>query len=341
MRARSLPALISVAAAMTLQAPGAAQTRTLDVERELATRFGFTPAEIGQARNGQAVSKELSTKDAGEVGILGAVRIDASPERLVLWFKDVASFRKAAELGLSRRLSDPPSVGDFADLSLDANELSALRTCRPGNCDLRMGDRAIQRFQTEVDWTAADAARRANLLTRQLLLGHAEAYLRGGDAALGAYHNEKAPRVHGDEFRRLLSQSTALHDIAPPLAAYLEQFPSAQLPGSEQFLYWAKGGAGPDVSITLHQMVIYRAPGGETFIADKQLYASRYVDAALTMVSLVAAPDGKGYYALVGARARSTMLTGVGARLLRGRVVDAASDTTSMYLNWLRASLTM
>ena len=154
-------------------------------------------------------------------------------------------------------------------------------------------------------------------------------------------HDEKAPRVHADEFRRLLSQSTALHEIAPPLATYLERFPSAELPGSEQFLYWGKGGVGPDASITLHQLIIHRAQGGETMIVDKQLYASRYVDAAIAVVSLAAAPDGKGFYALIGARARSTMLKGMAARLLRGRVEKATRDTMSMYLDWLRASLTV
>ena len=39
-------------------------------------------------------------------------------------------------------------------------------------------------------------------------------------------------------------------------------------------------------------------------IADKQLYASRYTDAALTVISLVPDTDRRGYYALVGVRAR-------------------------------------
>ena len=98
--------------------------------------------------------------------------------------------RKAAELGLSRRVASA-AVGDFADLALDTGELGELRGCRPGNCDLRLGDRALQRFQTEVEWSAADAGRRANLVTRQLMLNLAEAYLKGGDEALGTYHNEK------------------------------------------------------------------------------------------------------------------------------------------------------
>jgi len=340
MRRVWLSSLIGVVAVATLQ-PGAAQVRTIDAERLLAERFAFTPAEIAQARSGEAVAQLLPSNDAGEIGVFGAVRIVAKADRLVTWFKDIASFRQAAELGVSRRLSDPPQIGDFADLSLDEAELSALSKCGPGKCDLRLGDKAAGRFQTEVDWSAPDAARRANLLMRQLMLGLAQAYLKGGDQALGAYHNEKTPRVAADEFHQVLWQSKGLYDIAPPFAAYLEEFPSAKLPGSEQFLYWAKGNVGSEASISLHQLVIYRAPGGEVFLADKQLYASRYVDASLMVISLVSTPDGGSFYALVGARARSTLLTGMGARVLRGTVERATSDTTAMYLKWVRASLTM
>jgi len=43
--------------------------------------------------------------------------------------------------------------------------------------------------------------------------------------------------------------------------------------------------------------------------------------------------------ALVGARARSSMLSGVAARLLRGRVESATWDTTKTYLEWIRQSV--
>jgi len=338
MRQRWLRVLSGAAGVLMLQI-GSAQVRATDPERLLADRFGFTPAEIGQVRAGKSVAKQLPTADSSEVGVIAAVKIPGQAERLALWLKDVATFRKAAELGIAKRLSDPPQIGDFADLSLDADELAALKACRPGNCDLRLGDKAIQQFQTGVDWTAADAGRRANLLTRQLLLGHAEAYLKGGDAALGAYHDEKTPKVAADEFRLVLSQSKTLHGLAAPLVAYLERFPSAELSQSEQLLYWAKGGVGPEASITLHQLVSYHPQGGEIMVVDKQLYASRYVDASLAVVSLVSAPDGSGFYALVGARARSTMLSGVAARVLRGRVEKSARETTTMYLDWIRASM--
>jgi hypothetical protein len=332
---------MTVLAALAAFATPDAQVQKIDAEKLLAERFGFTAAEIGQARAGQAVTKLLQSREAIEVGVAGAVRINGTPDRLVYWLKDIASFRKAAELGVSKKLSSPPQIGDFADLSLGDDELAALKACRPGKCDLRLGDTGLARFQTEVDWTAPDAARRANLLMRQMMLGHAQAYLKGGDAALGVAQNKKTPRVAADEFRALLYQSTTLYELVPAFAAYLEQFPAASLPGAEQFLYWGKGGAGPDASITLHQVVIYNAPGGEVFVADKQIYASRYTDAAILIISLASSPDGKGYYAVIGARARSTMLGGVAARMLRGRVQSATTSTAKMYLDWIQQSLSM
>ena len=128
---------------------------------------------------------------------LAAVRINAQASRLVSWLRDVADFRKTAELGLSRRLSDQPQIGDFADVSLDAGETrrAARVPARPLRSPSgRQGHRA---FQADVDWTSADAGRRANLTMRQLLLGYADAYLKGGDQALGAVHDEKNPRVPG------------------------------------------------------------------------------------------------------------------------------------------------
>jgi hypothetical protein len=328
-------------ACLTALESGSAQVRAANPERLLAERFGFTPGDIAQARSGKAVAKLLPSTDSAEIGVIAAVHIAADPERLTVWLKDVASFRKAAELGLSRRLNDPPQIGDFADLSLDAAELAELRACRPGNCDLRLGDRALQRFQTEVDWTAADAPRRANLLTRQLMLSLAEAYAKGGDEALGEYHNEKTPRSAAEDFRLVLGRSSAIYDLTPALANYLWRFPNATLPGSEQFLYWAKGGVGPEASMTLHQLITWREPGGSVLVIDKQLFASRYADAGLLVFWSVPMPDGAGFYAIAGARARAGSLEGTMARVLRGRVEKATRETVEMYLNWIRDSLSI
>jgi hypothetical protein len=320
---------------------GLAALPAVDVERELVGRFGFSAAEVEQVRAGQIVAKTLPSREATEIGVFGAVRIPDDKENLLYWIRDIERFRKGAELGLSRRLSSPPKLDDFADLVLDSGELAALQKCQPGNCGLRLGDQAIARFRAGVNWTASDAGEKANLIARQLMLSYAEAYLRGGDAALGAAYDEKKPRVVAEDFRALIRGATHLNDLASPLATYLEGFPKTQLADVEQLLYWAKGGLGPDASITLHQLVIHRGAGGALYVADKQLYASRYTDASLFVLWLGTPPDGKGYYLLAGVRGRSRMLGGLGARALRGRIESESRSYTETYLDWIRKSLAL
>jgi hypothetical protein len=336
---RKVSVVILVCASTLLALGPGIRSQPLDVERVLGERFGFSAQEVGQVRDGQLLVKTLPVRDQAELGVLGVVRIPDDKDRLVRWVRDVEAFRKAAELGLSRKLSSPPTIGDFGDLTLDANELALLRDCQPGKCGLRMGDQAIARFQSEVDWSAPDAGRRANMLARQLMLKYSEAYLRGGDEALGAAHDQKKPRALAQDFRTLLASSTNLYAVAKPLAAYLERFPQASLPGSEEFLYWAKGGVGPDPSITLNHLVIHREPGGDISIAVKQLYSSRYTDAGLLLLWLGAPSDGKGYYLLAGLRSRSSMLEGFSAKLLRGRIEEESRSYTQIYLDWIRKSL--
>lgn len=318
---------------------GLAQAPAPDVERVLAERFGFTAADTAQLRGGEIVIR-TAPLEGPEMAAFGAVRIPDDKERLVRWVRDIEGFRKAADLGVARKLSSPPTINDFGDLSLDAAELDTLRRCKPGDCGLRLGDQAIARFQAEVPWDAPDAGRRANLLARQLLLKYAEAYLRGGDGALGAAHDERKPRVVADDFRALIQDATNLYALAPPLAAYLAQYPGGPSLPVEEFLYWAKGGLGTDPSITLHHLVIYRDPAGGIFVADKQLYASRYVDASMLILWLAPPPDGKGYYLLAGFRARSQLLEGFTARMLRGRIEEETRSYLRIYLDWLRKSLT-
>ena len=189
-----------------------------------------------------------------------------------------------------------------------------------------IGDKAIQRFQSEVNWAASDAAARATILTRELLLGHARVYLAGGDQALGAFHNDKTPRVFADAFHQVLWQSKGLghHAAVCRLPRRVSDRPTPGV-GAVPVLGegWSRPG-GVDLAAPADHL---SRTCWDVFVADKQLYASRYLDAALVVVSLASAPQGKGFYALVAARARSTMLRGTGARLLRGRVEERLCAT--------------
>jgi hypothetical protein len=307
--------------------PGATQTTPSDPERVLSERFQFSPEDVTLARSGQPVARMIAGAVRDELAVVGALRLDGDKKRLVDWIRNIQQFRHAAELGLTRAIGSPPAVEAFADLALDAKDLAALQACRPGRCDLRLSDEAMTKFQSGVPWGTPDAAARANAQAAGMLVGYAQAYLRGGDQALG------------NDFGQLLRGATALYELAPELAAYLERFPASTLAGVDQRLYWTNMTEGSESIISLHHQVVYRRPSGDVIIADKTIYASRYFDVAALVLSMQETVDGKGYYLIAGSRARSSKLTGLTGRVLRGQVERSAVSTVKMYLEWVRDSL--
>ena len=300
-----------------------------DPERILSERFKFSAADVNQARAGQPVAKMIAASARDELAVVGALRLEGDKKRLVDWVRKIERFRHDAELGLTRGIESPPTAQAFADLVLDAKDLAALQACRPRQCDLRVPDELLAKFQSAVAWGTPEAAAQASTIFAGMLTDYAAAYLHGGDAAVF------------NDFGDLLRGATTLYQLAPEFADYLAKFPGQTLAGVDQRLYWTKLDETPASLISLHHLVIYQRPSGDVLIADKTFYASRYFDVAALVLSMQDTPDGKGYYLIAGSRAKSSKLTGVGARVLRGQIERMAGDTVRMYLEWLRDSLAL
>ena len=318
---------ITVIAAQAARSPGAMQTVPADPERLLSERFHFSAGEISQARAGEPVARMIASSGRDELAVVGALRLNGDKKRLVDWVRNIEHLRHAAELGLTRGIELPPAPQAFAELVLDAKDLAALQACRPGRCDLRVPDEVMAKFQSGVVWGTAGASAQANALAAGMLTEYAAAYLHGGDSAVG------------NDFGDLLRGATTLYELAPELATYLEKFPSAKLAGVDQRFYWTNLSDDSGSLISLHHLVVYQRPSGDVMIADKTFYASRHFDLAALVLSMHETSDGKGYYLIAGSRARSSKLTGVGGRVLRGQIERSAAATVRMYLGWLRDSL--
>jgi hypothetical protein len=330
MRRSGYPGLFAVAvtviAAYGASGPASMQTAPTDPERTLTERFQFSAEDVRQARSGQPVAKMIAARGGDELAVVGALRLDGDKKRLVDWVRNIEHFRHAAELGVTRAIESPPAES-FAELSLAAKDLAALQACRPGRCDLRVPDELMAKFQSSVAWGTPEAPAKADALFAGMLTEYAASYLHGGDAAAG------------NDFGDLLRGATTLYELAPEFAAYLQKFPDSKLAGVDQRLYWTNLTDSWGSIISLHHLVVYRRPSGDVIIADKTLYASRYFDVAALVLSMHETPDGKGYYLIAGSRAKSSRLTGVSGRVLRGQVERAAAATVKMYLGWLRDSL--
>ena len=330
--------LTGLAVSFLIVAQGAAPS---DPARTLTETFHFTPDQAAQAASGQPVSRLMQSAARDELAVTGAIRLDGDRRRLVAWVRDIAAFRKAAELGHATVVQAPISEASFAGFTADPRDVSALQACTKGSCDIRLSESALQQLQTLVHWDNPQGATEATKFLRQTLAGYLQAYLSGGDAALGTYQNRKEPRAAADDFRELLAGATSLKLMVPDLAQYLEKYPNAKLAGVDQLFYWTMVTDSADPIFSLHHLVLYPRSETQVLIADKTIYASRSIEAGALVLSMQPAADGRGFYLIGGARIKSSKLSGVAARVLRSRIEKEMLEGVQVYLGWIRDSLAL
>jgi hypothetical protein len=317
------------AANLVAHAPG--QARPDDsVDWLLRSRFGFTTAQIAALQRGVPVAALLPSRVDREVAVGGAIRIRAAADRLLALLQDVERLESGPGFLHTKKLSDPPRLEDFADLQLPPADIAALRACRPGRCEVKLGEGVFDLLK-QVDWSAPDAAARVNQLARQTSLAYIDAYRRGGDTELAVYRDSDRPQFIAAEFEAMVGRAQLWPDALRPLAAYLVGYPSAPRPESTRdFFYWSLAAFGLKPVLRLNHVITYSTDstvGPVHAVAVKQLYASHYFHTALEMRALVAdGPTGGAVYLVILNMARSDGLSGVFGGLVKSKVRTASRE---------------
>jgi len=307
------------------------QTSSRQPHAFLQKYFNFSREDLAAIEIGKIVARLPKTADKREVAALGVVRLNVSKELFLEKFMDLESFKKGETVARVRKFSSPPRSEDLQELDLELEHLNALRTCKVGECKVKIPAELIERVKKEINWSAANHKYRATALTRQFLLDYVRAYLRDGNAALVSYGDQQYPQRLADEFRSLLDQSPYLFETAPDLVKHLANFPRVQLPGAEDFIYWSKEKQrGLKTVLGVTHVTVYRQTGelgSQIIIASKQLYANHYFEGSLALTWLVDAEAGAaktGCYLIYLNRSRMDALRGpmswLKRSLSRGRI---------------------
>ena len=82
--------------------------------------------------------------------------------------------------------------------------MSALKTCKVGDCDVKVGEEALARIQKEIDWSKPDAAAGWIGPSGKLALDYTTAYLQGGNSRLAVYRDGKRPTFVAEEFTSMI-----------------------------------------------------------------------------------------------------------------------------------------
>jgi len=301
----------------------------------------LSPADHKQLLQGQPVTTLLPADPSKEVAIFGAVWINAPISAYVAAVKDIERLEKGSNFLVTKKVSDPPRREDFAQLTLPPEDVEDLKTCEVGDCELKLGEDALRRFQKQVDWTKPlpQATAQVETLFRDMALEYVNRYQKAGNSALAAYRDSGRPTFVAEEFKAMVDQMPLLTDYLPQLKTYLLDYPKASLPGSQSFLYWQSAKFGLKPTIRINHVVTVEQPTGAAVVT-KMLYANHYFWTAIELRVLVPDPArGKGFWFVSVSQSRSDGLGGYLGPLIRGKVRDEAQKGSEAALRAAKALL--
>jgi hypothetical protein len=306
------------------------------------TQLGLTAQQRAAIDSGRPVAKVLSWGGPSEVFVFGAVYVNGQPSTLLKSARDVSRLRGTPGYLAIGELRPAPTTTDLAALTLDADDIKALKSCRESDCDVQLPTASMQTFLSGVNWSQPDAAAQANGLARGMVLDLVRAYQRGGNMALGVYRDKEHPSRVADQFETMVGRSSALPDVLPELRRYLLEYPDASLPGAESFFYWEKVDFGLKPTLRVNHGVIYQIPssvGDVAVVAIKQLYASHYFHTALDVsicVSDASTSGRRGFYLMTLKSSEQDGLTGMKGSLLRKIAVDKTRSSLEKSLGAIK-----
>ncbi len=314
-----------------------------DVQQYLKAA-GFSAADAGALEQGTVIARLVPGTADTEVMVVAAVKIRATRDATLAYYGQMVSYVDGQITKAFGRFSHPPVLADVKDFVLDADDLAQLRSCRPGDCDLRIGGAGIDALRSRINWSAPDVSAQAHAHVRQAIVNYVGSYMKSGDEALITYNDRSQPVSLRQQWQEILTASPYFHQYNPALQNYLTKYPHAPLPGARDVLYWVREdftGLKPVVSVV--HGVIYQDPANpdRIVVVQKQLYASHYYDGSLAVAVIVSGSSaGTPYtYLLYGNRSRGDLLKGGFGGLRRSVAQSQARSGAEQTLRTIKSVL--
>ena len=317
----------------------------LDLRKFFRQDLGLTEDQIADIRKGKAVVNALPPRTPDEVFLLGAIYIQAAPEKYLQFERDFDRRRELPAYWALVVFSNPPQLSDFKNFVLDNDEIQALKKCTPGDCQLQMPATTIEEFHRSIDWSAADVNEQVNQLLQKMALKRLLAYQKDGNQALGIYNDKHDPTVVPQQFAYMLTYAKALPAHLPDFYTYLLAYPNAKPLNLEDTFYWAKVkfGLKPTLRV-VHLITMHGNPTDPVAyaFAEKQLYSSHYFETALDLSFCIRDgndPKHHGFYLLTVMGSEQAGLTGAKGAIVRKAAVGRSVSHLQNALTKIRTTL--
>jgi hypothetical protein len=254
----------------------------------------LTDAEIQTIDQGQIVTKVLDSAD-NKYGLLvfGTVYVNAPIKKFADVYRDVNKLEKekvylaVQEFGQN---GSPVKLSDFDRLELEKSDIDKLEDCKPGDCDLQLMNE--QELKKQIDWKSNDKYGQVNKAVRQRAYDRANVYMNGGLKALGSYTDLKKPLNLYDAMKEMVDASYYLpKGKVPDIYGQIVDYPEGKMADAVNVFYWENINFGQGPVFRINHVSLFPNGHGpaKLIVANKQLYASKYMRTALQMFYCV--PD--------------------------------------------------
>jgi hypothetical protein len=286
----------------------------------------LSTTERSMLLGGSPLAKNLEADPAKEVAVFGAIWIEAPVAKYIAVLQDIENFEKGGGFRVTKRVSEPARIQDFAQLALPNEDVEDLKSCRLGDCELKVSSETLTRLRREVDWNRPDAKAQLERLMRAVAVDYVNGYREGGNARLAVYRDTRNPTFVANEFYELVRGMPELAEYAPDMRHYLLEYPKVTARPTVSFIYWQEAEFGLKPTIRINHVAIQEGEDA-TVVASKQLYSSHYFWTALELRVLVPDPArGAGFWFVSVSRSRSDGLSGFVGRIIRGKVQEGARN---------------
>jgi len=310
-----------------------------------AENIGLSQDQITAIRNGQAVAKDLESRIPDEIFVFGAVYINADPAKYIQFVNDIDRLRKLPEYLAIGTFSDPPQLSDVKGFTFDSDDVAALKKCKPGDCDVQMPARGMERARGAINWSATDRDQQVNQLLQKAAVQLIIVYQQRGNQVLGEYNDKRHPTVVPEQFKYLLSYAKALPQYLPSFSDYLINYPNGKLSNFSDTFQWAKVKFGLKPTLRILHIVTMRGNGSDEpayAIAEKQLYSSHYFQTALDLTFCLRDgqdPQKPGFYLIKAMGSEQAGLTGFKGSIVRKVAVDRSVSSLEKSLAVIKTNL--
>jgi hypothetical protein len=294
-------------------------------------------AQLAAVEKGEVVTKQLPTTDKPEIAAFGVVKTAGTVDQLLTLAQDVKRFREVPQIPELGHFSNPAKVQDLQGLTHPPDDIAALKKCKPGSCDVKLGTKGLE-LVSKIDWKAPDADKQAVAIFNQAIIDYVTAYQQAGTEAMGNVLDKKHEKSRAQEYRTLLANSPYLVEYVKEFNDYLATWPKGKLAGANDLLYWTKDTFGLKPVVSAYHATFYKSPRG-ALISTKLIAATHFFNAGLELLAAVPAPDGKGLYLLNLYRARIDPPTGMLGGVLMGKVRDGVETGVKENLKMARERL--